>query len=176
MVFPQKCFDIRLDPDIHNPGRLSRLLRPFHPDETTAYLVSALVNSVKNDSPKLVDPLPPTEERSRLFSRDSSPWSEFTGPLHSPADLRVSPEVLGFVRAMPAAFHSSNVPPKPMARREKRLMCRPFDWRGHCVIAAFFTVPATPEGLAYAAHAAAGGLCSGCRMGKRRGCRVGFLL
>ena len=116
---------------------------------------------MKNDPPKLVDPLPPTEERARLFSRDSSPWSEFTGPLHSPADLRVSLEVLGFVRAMPAAFHSSNVPPKPKARRKKRLMCRPFDRRGHCGIAAFFAVPATPEGLAYAAHAAAAARAKG---------------
>jgi hypothetical protein len=39
----------------------------------TAYPVSTLVNSVKNDSPELLAPLPPAEKQARLFSPDSSP-------------------------------------------------------------------------------------------------------
>jgi putative SOS response-associated peptidase YedK len=73
VVIPPESFDIWLDLEIHDPGRLSRLLRPFHPDEMTASPVSTLVNSVKNDSPKLVEPLPATEKQARLFSPDSSP-------------------------------------------------------------------------------------------------------
>jgi putative SOS response-associated peptidase YedK len=70
VVIPPERFAVWLDPDIHDPGRLSQLLRPFHPDEMTALPVSTLVNSVKNDSPKLVDPLPPPEKQARLFGPD----------------------------------------------------------------------------------------------------------
>ena len=72
VVIPPESFAVWLDPDIHDPGKLSRLLRPFHPDEMTAYPVSKLVNSVKNDSPELLAPLPPAEKQARLFSPDSS--------------------------------------------------------------------------------------------------------
>jgi putative SOS response-associated peptidase YedK len=73
VVIPPESFQIWLDSDIHDHGMLSRLLRPFQPDEMTAYPVSTLVNNVRNDSPKLVDPLPPPEKQARLFSPDSSP-------------------------------------------------------------------------------------------------------
>ncbi len=72
VVIPPESFAVWLDPDIHDPGRLSPLLRPFHPDEMTAYPVSTLVNSVKNDSLELLAPLPPAEKQARLFSPESS--------------------------------------------------------------------------------------------------------
>ena len=56
VVIPPASFEIWLDPEIHDPGRLSRLLRPFHPDEMTAYPVGTLVNNVRNDSARCVEP------------------------------------------------------------------------------------------------------------------------
>jgi len=56
VVIPPESFDIWLDPDIHDSGKLTRLLRPFHPDEMTAYPVSTLVNNVRNDSAGCVEP------------------------------------------------------------------------------------------------------------------------
>ena len=70
VVIPPESFEIWLDPAVNDAERLSRLLRPFHSDEMTAYPVSTLVNNVKNDSPKLVDSLPPPEKQARLFSLD----------------------------------------------------------------------------------------------------------
>ncbi|MDA0816474.1 MAG: SOS response-associated peptidase [Planctomycetota bacterium] len=70
VVIPPESFEIWLDPAVNDADRLSRLLRPFHSDEMTAYPVSTLVNNVKNDSPKLVDSLPPPEKQARLFSLD----------------------------------------------------------------------------------------------------------
>lgn len=67
VVIPPESFEIWLDPAVNDAERLSRLLRPFHSDEMTAYQVSTLVNNVKNDSPKLVDSLPPPEKQARLF-------------------------------------------------------------------------------------------------------------
>jgi putative SOS response-associated peptidase YedK len=74
VVIPPESFDIWLDPDIHDPGRLARLLRPFHPDEMTAYPVSTLVNNVRNDSAACIEPvaMPAPERQARLFSPDSS--------------------------------------------------------------------------------------------------------
>ena len=57
VVIPPESFDIWLDPEIHELGRLSRFLRPFHPDEMTAYPVSTIVNNVRNDSAVCVEPL-----------------------------------------------------------------------------------------------------------------------
>lgn len=60
VVIPPDSFDVWLNPGEHEVAKLSRLLRPFHPDEMTAYPVSTLVNNVKQDSPKCVEPvLPP---------------------------------------------------------------------------------------------------------------------
>ena len=56
VVIPPESFELWLDPSVRDPDRLSRLLRPFHPDEMTAYPVSTLVNNVWNDSPKCVEP------------------------------------------------------------------------------------------------------------------------
>ena len=70
VVIPPESFEIWLDPAVNDVDNLSRLLRPFHSDEMTAYQVSTLVNNVRNDSPKLVDSLPPPEKQARLFSSD----------------------------------------------------------------------------------------------------------
>ena len=56
VVIPPESFDIWLDPAVKDVGRLSKLLRPFHPDEMTAYPVSTLVNNVRNDSAGCVEP------------------------------------------------------------------------------------------------------------------------
>ena len=45
------------DPAEHDATKLSRLLRPFHPDEMTAYPVSTLVNNARADKAECVEPL-----------------------------------------------------------------------------------------------------------------------
>ena len=69
VVIPPESFAVWLDPEIHDPGRLSRLLRPFHPDEMTACPVSTLVNNVRNDSAGCVEPaqIPVAEKQALLF-------------------------------------------------------------------------------------------------------------
>ena len=57
VVIPPESFDVWLDPAEHDVVKLSRLLRPFHPDEMTASPVSTLVNNVRQDSAKCVEPL-----------------------------------------------------------------------------------------------------------------------
>jgi len=74
VVIPPESFEAWLDPAEHDPGKLARLFRPFHPDEMTAYPVSTLVNNVRNDSAKCIEPvdIPAPEKQARLFSPDSS--------------------------------------------------------------------------------------------------------
>jgi putative SOS response-associated peptidase YedK len=74
VVIPPESFAGWLDPAANETGRLSRLLRPFHPDEMTAYPVSTLVNNVRNDSAGCIEPveIPASEKQARLFSPDSS--------------------------------------------------------------------------------------------------------
>lgn len=57
VVIPPESFETWLNPTEHDVGKLSRLLRPFHPDEMTAYPVSTLVNNVRADKPEYVEPL-----------------------------------------------------------------------------------------------------------------------
>jgi putative SOS response-associated peptidase YedK len=63
VVIPPESFDTWLNPAEHDVVKLSRLLRPFHPDEMTAYPVSTLVNNAKQDSAKCVEPLQQTDSR-----------------------------------------------------------------------------------------------------------------
>jgi putative SOS response-associated peptidase YedK len=56
VVIPPESFAVWLNPAEHAVDKFSRLLRPFHPDEMTAYPVSTLVNNVKMDSAKCVEP------------------------------------------------------------------------------------------------------------------------
>jgi putative SOS response-associated peptidase YedK len=46
-----------LDPDVEDSLRLLDLLQPYPADEMSAYTVSSLVNSVKNDSPECIEPV-----------------------------------------------------------------------------------------------------------------------
>jgi putative SOS response-associated peptidase YedK len=57
VVIPSESFGVWLNPAEHSVEKLSKRLRPFHPDEMTAYPVSTLVNNVKQDSAKCVPPL-----------------------------------------------------------------------------------------------------------------------
>jgi putative SOS response-associated peptidase YedK len=56
VVIPPESFNLWLDPAEHNVDKLSRLLRPFHPDEMTAYPVSTLVNNVQQNSVNCIEP------------------------------------------------------------------------------------------------------------------------
>jgi putative SOS response-associated peptidase YedK len=58
VVIPPESFDFWLNPAEHDVAKLSRLMRPFHSDEMTAYPVSTLVNNAKQDAAKCVEPLP----------------------------------------------------------------------------------------------------------------------
>ncbi len=49
--------EIWLDRNLSDPYKLMSLLIPFDADEMESYEVSALVNSVKNNSPNLIEPL-----------------------------------------------------------------------------------------------------------------------
>ncbi|MGD9124593.1 MAG: SOS response-associated peptidase [Desulfarculaceae bacterium] len=48
-----------LDPELTDPGRLTSLLRPYPAGLMKGYGVSPLVNSVKNDSPQMIEPWEP---------------------------------------------------------------------------------------------------------------------
>ncbi len=60
VVIPAGIFATWLNPAEHDVAKLTRLTRPFHQDEMTAYPVSTLVNNVKVDSAKCVEPLQAT--------------------------------------------------------------------------------------------------------------------
>jgi putative SOS response-associated peptidase YedK len=60
VVIPPESFEVWLDPAEHDVGKLSRLLRPFHPDEMTAYPVSTLVNNARVDKAECVELLKET--------------------------------------------------------------------------------------------------------------------
>jgi putative SOS response-associated peptidase YedK len=70
VVIPPEQFGLWLDNTVEDAGLLAHLMRPFHPDEMTAFPVSTLVNRVKNDSPVCATPVQPTpvEKQARLFS------------------------------------------------------------------------------------------------------------
>ena len=60
VVIPPESFDVWLDPTEKDVQKLTRLLRPFYPDEMTAHPVSTLVNNVKQDSAKCVEQVLPS--------------------------------------------------------------------------------------------------------------------
>jgi putative SOS response-associated peptidase YedK len=70
VVIPPERFGLWLDSAVEDVGLLAHLMRPFHPDEMTAFPVSTLVNSVKNDSPacRTRAELVAVEKQTRLFS------------------------------------------------------------------------------------------------------------
>lgn len=56
-VIPPESFDAWLDSGNHDTERLATLLCPFHLDEMTAYPVRTLVNNVRINSSRFVEPL-----------------------------------------------------------------------------------------------------------------------
>jgi putative SOS response-associated peptidase YedK len=49
-------YDRWLDPKLEDTGTLEGLLKPYPPEEMTAYAISALVNGPRNDSPACIEP------------------------------------------------------------------------------------------------------------------------
>jgi putative SOS response-associated peptidase YedK len=58
MLVEPDDYEAWLDPALSDPERLGRLLVPASPGRLEAYPVSTEVNSVKNNGPHLLDPLP----------------------------------------------------------------------------------------------------------------------
>lgn len=56
LILPKGAEDLWLDPEAEDPLRLLDLLQTYPADDMTAYQVSSLVNSVKNDSPECIEP------------------------------------------------------------------------------------------------------------------------
>jgi putative SOS response-associated peptidase YedK len=54
VILPPEAYEQWLDPAERRPEELNTLLQPFPAELMTAYPVSRLVNSPKNDSPELV--------------------------------------------------------------------------------------------------------------------------
>lgn len=67
VIIPQASFDRWLDAGSHD---VRPLLRPFVDDEMTVYPVSHLVNDVRNESEKCVEPFLAVEKQTRLFGID----------------------------------------------------------------------------------------------------------
>lgn len=57
VILPKDAEDFWLDTDVEDHTRLLDLLQPYPSDEMAAYVVSKLVNSVKNDSPECIEPV-----------------------------------------------------------------------------------------------------------------------
>jgi putative SOS response-associated peptidase YedK len=58
VIVAPRDYDDWLDPGLHTVDRLNAVLRPFPPDEMTAYPVSPIVNNPRHDHPECVKPLP----------------------------------------------------------------------------------------------------------------------
>ena len=57
VIIPSEQYGLWLDPEVQDVTQLQRLLQPFPSDEMTAYPVSTLVGSPKNDLPQCIEPL-----------------------------------------------------------------------------------------------------------------------
>jgi putative SOS response-associated peptidase YedK len=55
VILPQEMEAYWLDGSVSEPGDLERLLVPYPADLMYAYQVSQIANSVKNDSPELLE-------------------------------------------------------------------------------------------------------------------------
>ncbi|MDP9073920.1 MAG: SOS response-associated peptidase [Actinomycetota bacterium] len=58
VVLPPDVWDRWLDPALEDPAALSRLLVPARSEEFEAYPVTTKVNTVANEGPELVEPIP----------------------------------------------------------------------------------------------------------------------
>jgi putative SOS response-associated peptidase YedK len=56
VILPRKSYPQWLEPDEQPPARLTSLLKPYPAAEMTAYPVSTLVNSPRNNSPACIAP------------------------------------------------------------------------------------------------------------------------
>ena len=57
VILPQELETVWLDPEIHDTGFLKQMLRPYLADQMTAYEISTLVNSPKNNFEGIIAPL-----------------------------------------------------------------------------------------------------------------------
>ena len=57
VILDPKDYDLWLDPGIQQTELLHPLLRPYPPDEMTAYPVSTRLNNPANDAPECIEPL-----------------------------------------------------------------------------------------------------------------------
>jgi putative SOS response-associated peptidase YedK len=57
VILPPEAYTLWLNPAERGPAELENLLRPFPANEMTAYPVSKLVNSPRNDSPACIEPV-----------------------------------------------------------------------------------------------------------------------
>lgn len=64
VILPREVEDFWLDTEVEDTQRLLDVLKPYPGDRMSAYVVSDLVNSVKNDSPQLVEPAPSPRQGS----------------------------------------------------------------------------------------------------------------
>jgi putative SOS response-associated peptidase YedK len=58
VILPEDAHAQWLDPDNTQTDALQKLLRPYPAEQMRAYPVRALVNSVKNEGPELIEPAP----------------------------------------------------------------------------------------------------------------------
>lgn len=58
MILEPKAYELWLDPAVQNPDVLQPLLRPYPPEEMTAFPVSTWVNNPANDTPECIERLP----------------------------------------------------------------------------------------------------------------------
>jgi putative SOS response-associated peptidase YedK len=55
VILPPDDYDLWLDAEFEGKEKLLSLLRPYPADEMTAYPISTLVNSPKNDVPACIE-------------------------------------------------------------------------------------------------------------------------
>jgi putative SOS response-associated peptidase YedK len=66
LILPREHEAAWLDPELRDPDALQDLLAPVGPEQIASCVVSALVNSVEHDGPKLIEPAP--DPAPSLFS------------------------------------------------------------------------------------------------------------
>jgi putative SOS response-associated peptidase YedK len=57
VILNPKDYDLWLDPDVRDSGKVRRLLGPYPPEEMTAYPVSLRVNNPRNDDAQCIEPM-----------------------------------------------------------------------------------------------------------------------
>ncbi len=58
VILDPEAYELWLDPAVQEVDVLQTFLRPYPPEEMTAYAVSTRVNNPANDSPECIEPLP----------------------------------------------------------------------------------------------------------------------